>query len=109
MGLPIVVGALGTFPQRLGKETKETGYLRNNEKIHTTVFLRTVIILSRVLEFWGFVLFYGISTIAGYFMSNPVFKYTSNLWFANLFCRYALLNDETVLFLTIQFSLSQQR
>ena len=30
----------------------------------------------------------------------------SNIWFVNIFCRYTQLNDQTVLFLTIQFSIS---
>ena len=41
-------------------------------------------------------------------MPNPVFTYISNIWFVNTFCRYIQLNDQTVLFLTIQFSISQQ-
>ena len=41
-------------------------------------------------------------------MPNPVFTYTLNIWHGDTFYRYTQLNDPTVLFLTIQFSLSQQ-
>ena len=34
------------------------------------------------------VCFYGISTIAGYLMPNPVFTYFLNIGFGNLFCKY---------------------
>ena len=51
--------------------------------------------------------FYGISTILIYLMSNPVFTYVFNRWFENTFCRYIRLNDPIVLFLTIQFFISQ--
>ena len=49
---------------------------------------------------------YGISTIGGYLMPNLAFTYILSLWFVNTFCRYTQLNDETVLFQTIQFSRS---
>ena len=52
--------------------------------------------------------FYGISIIVTYLMPNPLYTYILNVWFVNLFRRYTMLNDQTVLFLTIQFSLSQQ-
>ncbi len=41
-------------------------------------------------------------------MPNPVFTYTLNIWFVNTCCRYTQQNDQTVLILTIQFSISQQ-
>ena len=41
-------------------------------------------------------------------MSNLAFTYIFNIWFANSFCRYTQLNDQTVLFLMIQFYISQQ-
>ena len=50
--------------------------------------------------------FYGISTIVGDLMPNPVFIYILNIWFVNTSCRCTQLNDLTVLFLTIQFSMS---
>ena len=31
----------------------------------------------------GLVWFYGISTIVGYLMSNPVYSYILNIWFVN--------------------------
>ena len=37
-----------------------------------------------------------------------IFTYIFNIWFVNTFCRYTLLNDQIVLFLTIQFNRSQQ-
>ena len=60
-------------------------------------------------EFWLIDLtwFYGISTIIGHLIPNPVFTYISNM-----ICKHFLniqLNDRTGLFLTIQFSISQQR
>ena len=63
--------------------------------------------LLTTLTHW-FVWFYGISTIVGYLMPNPVFTYISDIWFANILCRNKQLNDQTVLFQTIQFCLSQQ-
>ena len=53
---------------------------------------------------FGWVWFYGISTIVGYLIPNPVFTYISNIWFVNTFWRYTQLNDETVLFLIIHFN-----
>ena len=50
--------------------------------------------------------FYGISTIVGYQMSNPVFTYI-----LNMICKHILeihtVKWSTVLFLMIQFSISQ--
>ena len=54
----------------------------------------------------GLVWFYGISTIVGYLMPNPVFTYISNIWFLNTFCRYRHLEDQKALFLTTQFSIN---
>ena len=76
----------------------------------------------------GLVWFYGMSTIVGYAMPNPVYTYILDIydletqvkkvkWFQVLLCItnnsikhqsfiYSQLNDETVLFLTIQFSIS---
>ena len=56
---------------------------------------------------YGLVWFDSISAV-GYKTPNPVFTYILSIWFVNKFCRYSQLNDQTVLFLTIQFSLSQQ-
>ena len=49
-----------------------------------------------------FALVSGIPTIFGYLMPNSVFTYISNIQFGNTFCWYTQLNDQTVLFLTIQ-------
>ena len=46
---------------------------------------------------FGLVGFYGISTIVGYLMPNPVFAYILNIC-VNTFCRSIRLNEETVLF-----------
>ena len=59
-------------------------------------------------EKFGLVCFYCISTIVGYLMPNRVFTYISNIWSVNTFCWYTQLNSQTVLFQTIQFSISQQ-
>ena len=61
-----------------------------------------------IIYIFSLVGFYDISTIVGYLMPNPVFAYILNTWVVNIFCRYTQLNDPTVLFLTIQFSISQQ-
>ena len=39
-------------------------------------------------------------------MPNSVFTYILNIWSLNKFCRCTQLNDQTVLFLTIQFSIN---
>ena len=62
------------------------------------------------LFIYGFlIVFYDIlSTIFGYLMPNSVLTYMWNILFIDTFCRYTQLNDQTVLFLTIQFSIRQQ-
>ena len=60
-----------------------------------------------MFNFIDLVWFYDISTTVGYLMPNPVFTHILNKWFVNTFYRYTQLNDQTVPFLTIQFSLSQ--
>ena len=73
--------------------------------------------------------FYGISTIVGYLIPNPVYKYIRYMWFVNKltklnsskYCNASrkvqlntshlfthLLNAQAVQFLSIQFSASQQ-
>ena len=54
------------------------------------------------------VCFFGPSTIVGYLMPNPIFTYILDVWFVNTFWRYTQLNDQTVLFLINQFSISQK-
>ena len=63
----------------------------------------------------GLIWFYGISVIVGYLMSNLV--YINIIWYIWFVTNnsikhqsfvYRQLNDHTVLFLTIQFSISQQ-
>ena len=41
-------------------------------------------------------------------MPNPKLTYALNLGFMNTFNRYTQLNDQTALFLTNQFNISQQ-
>ena len=53
------------------------------------------------------ILFHGISTINGYFIPSPVYSYILDIWFVKHFI-YTQLNDQTILFLTIQFSISQK-
>ena len=47
--------------------------------------------LMYLFEF-GFVWFYGISTIVGYLMPDPILTYILNVLFINTFCRYTQLN-----------------
>ena len=56
---------------------------------------------------FGAACFYGVSSIVGYLMPYPTFTYLLNIWFVNTFCRYTQFNMQTVLFLTIQFSISR--
>ena len=60
--------------------------------------------ITLLLEQFGLVWSYGISTVAGYLMPNPVFTNILNIWFVNTFCTNTQLKDQTVLFVTIQFS-----
>ena len=52
--------------------------------------------------------FYDISTFLYYLIPNIVFKYLLDIWFINTFCWYTPLNDQTWLFLKIQFSINQR-
>ena len=63
------------------------------KKISKTVF---------VYDF-GSVLVYGTSTLIGYLLPNIVFTSILNTWFINTFLD-TQLKDQTVLFLTVQFS-----
>ena len=55
---------------------------------------------------WFFLVwFYGILTILGYLMLNPVFTCILNIWLGNTFLH---THCQKVLFLTIQFSICQQ-
>ena len=57
----------------------------------------------------SFGLAYGILTIAGYLMPNPVLHiYILNIGFVNTLWRYTQLKDQTSLFQAIEFSKSQQ-
>ena len=53
------------------------------------------------LVWFGLVWFYGISTIVGSLMPNPVFTYILNTSFENRFLGWTQLNDQTLLFLTV--------
>ena len=60
------------------------------------------------LIWFGLVWFYRISTNFGYLMPNPAFTCILNIYDLQTFCWYKQLNNQTVLFLTIQFSVSQK-
>ena len=69
-----------------------------------------------ILNIYDLVWFYGISTIVGYLMPNPVYSYILDIYnFLNLnkFNKtsnmFTQLNDQNVLFQTIQFSISQSQ
>ena len=49
--------------------------------------------------------FYGI---VGYLLPNPDFTYILTIWFVNTIYRFRQLNNQTVLFQIIQFSINQQ-
>ena len=43
----------------------------------------------KLIQLWfSLVWFYGISTIIGYLMPNPVFTYIFSIWLVNTLCRY---------------------
>ena len=73
---------------------------------------------TNCLRFWtwftgfyfglGLVWFYDISSTVDYLMPNSGLTYISNMWLVNTFCTYTQLNNHTVLFLTIQFSINQR-
>ena len=59
------------------------------------------------LIWFGLVGFYAMSTIVGYLMSNHLYTYVSNICQHILSVKWS--NDWIFLFLTIQFSMTQQR
>ena len=75
----------------------------------TKIQLLLVKVLSSIFHIYNcnWFGFYGISTIVGYLMPSPVFTYILNIRFVNIFLD-TQLNDQTVQFLRIQFSISQQ-
>ena len=85
---------------RLDRKRKDEGIRKIN--IKGFAFKETIEVI--VCLVW----FYGISIIVGYLMPNLVFTFILNIWFVNTFCRYTHLNDQTDLFLTIHFSISQE-
>ena len=60
--------------------------------------------MLRIIRF-GLVWFNGISTIVCHLIPNPILTHALNTWFANTFCWYKQLSNQSVLFLTIQFSI----
>ena len=38
----------------------------------------------QIITSYGLVGFYGISTIVGYLMPNPTYRYILNIWFVNI-------------------------
>ena len=69
------------------------------------VFMKKIQSSDKMRLVW----FYGISTIVGYLIPNPIFTYILNIWLVNIFCRLKKLNDQMVLFLTIQFSIKSTK
>ena len=57
-------------------------------------------------DWFGLAWFYDISTVVGYQMLNPVFTHILNKPLLNTFCGYRQLNYQTLLFLTIWFSVN---
>ena len=53
MGIPIVIGVLGTVSKGLIKGLKDLKIRGRVEAIKTTALLRSARILRRVLETWG--------------------------------------------------------
>ena len=98
--------------------TNEYQVLMLKSKVVYFTFLNIIFCLTKyamirvIKSFEAFVYclieFYGISIIVGYLMPNPIFTYILNILVTNTFCRCSQLNDQTVLFLTIQFCVSQQ-
>ena len=82
----------------------EVPYLSQSITVYTSILteLRNqfIHIHWRDLVINVLVWFYGISTIVGNLIPNPVFIYVLDISFENKLGRYTQLNDQTVLFLT---------
>ena len=63
------------------KHTKSILLLQlSNHHLSDVILQLTTSFNPDIISFWfSFVLFYGISTIEGYFMPNPVYKYILNI------------------------------
>ena len=79
--------------------------LASTHKRHVTSYIYIYIYIYISL---GLIYCVFMATIVGCLMENPVFAHILNIWFVNTFSKYPQLNDPTVLFLTIQFSIGQQ-
>ena len=76
--IQILVGTFRTVSKNLEKKFDELE-IRRIETIQKKTQLKSVIILRRVLQ-QCLVWFYGISTIIGYLMPNPLYTYISNIY-----------------------------
>ena len=84
--------------------------LNNRNRLFKYLLAVSSVLYTLFLKFFWFALlcFYGMLTIVGFLISNAVLTYRLDVWFVNTFCWHKQLNDQTVLFVTIQFSISQQ-
>ena len=53
---------------------------------------------------FGLAWFYGISTIIGYFMPNPIYTYILNIWFVNILLMTILNEPELIFFFFAQLN-----
>ena len=86
-----------------------SGWCNDNDRIYQSVVKS--ILISWYVDWWSYQALIGLVlwhiNHCWLFNAQSCF-YIYIIWFLNTFCRYTELNDWTVLFLTIQFSLSQQ-
>ena len=61
----------------------------------------------QLISWFGFLAYRTIDSLSIAKSCCFIYIYILNICFVNIFCRYIQLNNQTVLFLTIQFSLSQ--
>ena len=70
--ISIAVGVLETISKRLGKNREDY----NSEKESRSSRQH----FKDQLDWFGFLGFYGLSTIGGYLISNPLYTYISNIY-----------------------------
>ena len=83
--------------ERKSEEQKYKNKLKYTERLYIYIYIYIYMV-------W----FYGISTIVCYLMPNPAFTGILDIWLVDTFYWYTQWNDQTVLFQSIQFSVSQQ-
>ena len=64
--------------------------------------------ISEVIVWFGFIAYQPLWIIWCLNLYLDIYIYIYIIWFVNTFCWYTQLNDQTVLFLTIQYSISHQ-